>query len=262
VKGLSGTRGTGATQPLASVDNLGVLEVFFNGPNANFASNGHNIKQYTKANLVGLAATSTPGEFTFSLPETLRVAAGKAGDVTKDSYTISLRAAYDPTPGGASDNVDMIKNPSVAISAAGTASARKAVVDTAKCNDCHGDLRAHGGSILARNVEECVMCHTSTLETSPRQGGNKEAGPTTSLRFSQMIHRVHAGGVAVSDYFLYGYAAAAPFPKVDFSDIAFPGDQRDCLTCHLDGTNLLPVSASTGPTQTLLLDANGQPIKE
>lgn len=264
VKALTGTRGTGATTPVAGVDRFSTLNVFFNGPNTDFVSNGHDIKQYGKANLVGLAATTTPGEFTFSLPETLREAAGKAGDVSKDSYTLSIRAAYDPTPGAAPDNdrVDMIKNPTVAISAAGTAAARKAVVDTAKCNECHGDLRAHGGDILARNVEECIMCHTSTLETSPRQGANKEPGPTNSLRFSQLVHRIHAGGMAVENYVLYGYAAAAPFPKVDFSDIPFPGDQRDCLACHISGTNTVPVTASPAPTQTLILDANGQPIKE
>jgi OmcA/MtrC family decaheme c-type cytochrome len=264
VKAMRGTRLSGATQPVTSVDNISTLNVFFNGPNTDFLSNGHDIKQYNKASLVGLVATSTPGEFTFSLPETLREAAGKAGDVTKSSYTLSIRAAYDPTPGAAPDNdrLDMIKNPTAAISAAGAPVARKSVVDNAKCNNCHGNLQEHGGDILARNVEECIMCHTSTLETSPRQGANKDPGPTTSLRFSQLVHRVHGSAIATQSYVLYGYASAAPFPKVDFSAVPFPGDVKDCLTCHIDGTQFVPVSGSPAPTQTLVLDANGQPIKK
>jgi OmcA/MtrC family decaheme c-type cytochrome len=265
VKGLSGTRAAGATQPLASVDNFGMLEVFFNGPNTDYVSHGHSIKQYGKSRLVNLAATPTPGEFTFSLPETLREAAGSAGDVTKDSYTVSIRAAYDPTPGTApaTDQVDMIKNPTAAISAAGTATPRKQVVDTGKCNACHGNLVSHGGDILVHNVEQCVMCHTSTMETSLWQGDNKDPGLTTSLRFSQLVHRAHAGGMAVAPYVLYGYSPPGiKHPQFDLSNLAFPGDRRACGTCHLDGTAVVPVSASTAPTQTLFLDANGQPIKQ
>jgi OmcA/MtrC family decaheme c-type cytochrome len=272
VKALTGTRATGATTPVTSVESLSTLNVFFNGPNQEFALNGHNIKQYNKASLVSLVATSTAGEFTFSLPETLRVAAGKAGDVTKDSYTLGIRAVYDPTPGDAgpsTDRVDMIRNPTIAIAAAGTPTARLKVADTTFCNDCHGNLQAHGGDILAKNVEECIMCHTSTLETSPRQSANKDPGPTTSLRFSKMVHRIHAGGMAVQDYVLYGFASAPPYPKVDFSHIGFPGDRRDCSQCHrveadagASTTFYVPPKASTAPTQTLFLDADGGIVQQ
>jgi OmcA/MtrC family decaheme c-type cytochrome len=264
VRALTGTRLSGAVVPVGSVDNFATLNVFFNGPNSDFALNGHNIKQYGKASLVGLVATSTAGEFTFTLPETLREAAGSAGDPTKDSFTLGIRAAYDPTPNASPDNdrVDMLKNPTAAIAAAGTPVARLAVVETAKCNACHGDLRAHGGDILARNVEECIMCHTATLETSPRQGANKEPGPTTTLRFSQLVHRIHAGHMATDPYVLYGYASAAPYPQVDFSSMSFPGDLKDCTACHAGTSYYVPVLASPSPTQTLLLDAMGQPIPQ
>lgn len=264
VKALTGTRLSGAVAPVTSVDNFSTLNVFFNGPNSDFVFNGHDIKQYNKASLVSLVATSTPGEFTFSLPETLREAVGTRADPTKDSFTLSIRAAYDPTPNATPDNdrVDMLKNPTVAFSAAGAAVARAAVVDTAKCNSCHGDLREHGGDILARSVEECIMCHTASLETSPRQGANKEPGPTRSLRFSQLVHRIHAGDTATNPYVVYGYASMAPYPKADFSSVAFPGDPKACGACHLDGSYFVPVKASPTPTQTLILDDAGQPIKQ
>jgi OmcA/MtrC family decaheme c-type cytochrome len=263
VKALTGTRLTGAVVPVAGIDNLSTLNVFLNGPNGDFVLNGHDIKQYGKASLVGLAATSTPGEFTFSLPETLRAATATFADVSKDSFTLGIRAAYDPTPNASPDNdrVDMLKNPTVAISAAGAPVVRDAVVDNAKCNACHGDLREHGGDILARNVEECIMCHTKTLETSPRQGANKEPGPTVSLRFSQLVHRIHGSQVATAPYFVYGYASMAPYPKVDFTSVRFPGDAKDCRSCHLDGTYFVPLLGSPTPTETLVLDDAGAPIK-
>jgi len=264
VKALTGTRLSGALTPVTSVDSFSTLNVFFNGPNSDFVFDGHNIKQYNKASLVGLVATSTPGEFTFSLPETLRAATGTLADPTQGSFTLGIRAAYDPTPNAAPDNdrVDMSKNPTVAISAAGAPVPRGAVVDTDKCNTCHGVLQEHGGDILARSVEECIMCHTASLETSPRQGGNKEPGPTTSLRFSQLVHRVHAGDTAENPYVLYGYAAAPPYPKADFSSVAFSGDPKACTACHLDESYFVPVKASPSPTQTLVLDDAGLPLKQ
>jgi OmcA/MtrC family decaheme c-type cytochrome len=262
VKALTGTRLSGAVVPVTSVDGLSVLNVFFNGPNSDFGYDGHNIKQYSKVNLVSLAATTTPGEFTFSLPETLRAAAGTRGDPSKDSYTLTIRAVYDPTPNANPDDdkVDMIKNPSIAIAAAGTPVARGAVVDMAKCNSCHGDLRKHGGDILARSVEACVMCHTATFETSTRQGGNKEPGPTTSERLSLLVHRIHGAQIATQPFVIYGYASKAPYPKLDLSEVGFPGDAKACNACHLDGTYFVPVKASPTPTQTLTLDDAGQPI--
>jgi OmcA/MtrC family decaheme c-type cytochrome len=268
VRALTGTRLSGATVPVTSADRFSTLNVFLNGPNADYASNGHNIKYYQKAALVGLSASNTPGEFTFALPETLRVAVGANADPAKDSFTLGIRAAYDPTPNAAPDNdrVDMQKNPTIAIAAAGTAVPRVAVVDTAKCNSCHGVLSWHNGSaFMARNTDQCVMCHTATIETSGPQGGNREPGPTKSLRFSKLIHRIHAGGMATEPYVLYDYAPMPPYPTLDFTDIGFPGDRKDCVSCHIsasDPTYDIPLQASTAPTQTLILDGTGKPITQ
>ncbi len=262
VRALTGTRSGGATVPVTSADSFSILNVFLNGPNSDYVSHGGNLKQYGKDTLVDLAATATAGEFTFSLPETLREAAGDRADATTDSFTLAIRAAYDPTPGASPDNdrVDMRENPTIAISAAGTAVARKAVVDTDKCNTCHGDLQRHGSSILARSVEMCIMCHTSTFETSARQAANQVPGPTETLRFSKLIHRIHAGHMATQPYVVWGYAPAAPYPEADFSSLAFPGDLKDCSACHLEGTYFVPIQASPSPTQTFVLDAAGQPV--
>jgi OmcA/MtrC family decaheme c-type cytochrome len=267
VKALSGTRATGATAPLTSLDQLAILNVFLNGPNSDYLSNGHDIKMYKKAELSALAADAEhAGEFTFTLPESLRAAVQGIGDPGLDSYTLSIRAAYDPTPGAAPDNdrVDMLRNPTAAFTAAEETPlvARRAVVNTDKCNSCHGDLRGHGGDIFARNVEECAMCHTASMDTTERQAANKEAGRTTSLRLSTMIHRIHAGPYANDPFTAYGFAPMPPYPEIDFSDLEYPGDLRDCAKCHEAGTYFLPLADSILPSTTVELDSEGQVVGE
>ncbi len=261
IRARTGTRATGAILPVTSVDNLSLLSVFINGPNSGYGLSGNTIVPITKAELAALTMDAThPGEFTFALPKTLRETVGSLGDPELDSYTLSLRGAYDPTPGIAPDNdrTDMLKNPAAAFTASEELLVRRPVVETAKCNSCHGDLRGHGGGILAKNVEQCVMCHTGTLDTRVRQGANKVAGATTSLRFSTLVHRIHGKGVAKLPYYAYGFSAAAPFPKLDFSAVPFPGDVRDCASCHAAGTYFLPLPEGDPPTQTAILDAEGK----
>ncbi len=263
IRARTGTLDTGAVNPVASVNNFQLLNVFLNGPNTGFLANGGNIKQIAKADLVDFVADgATPGEFTFKLPSTLRELVAGLGNPDVDSYTLSLRGNYDPTPGAMPDNdrVDMLKNPTFAFTAGEELKARAAIVDTNKCNNCHGDLRFHGGGTLARSTEQCAMCHTATFDTRGRQGVSKIAGPTTSLRFSTLIHRVHGNSLAEQPYVVYGYSATAPHPQVDFSEVLYPGDLRDCTTCHVGNSYTLPLPLGTPPTQTAVLDANGAVI--
>jgi OmcA/MtrC family decaheme c-type cytochrome len=128
------------------------------------------------------------------------------------------------------------------------------IVSTAKCNSCHGDLRGHGGDNFARNVEECAMCHTASLDTSVRQGANHIPGQTTSLRFSTLIHRIHAGSYASDPYSVFGYSPALPYPEIDFSEREYPGDLRDCAKCHTAGSYFLPLAEGALPSRTVTLD--------
>lgn len=262
IRARTGTRATGPVTPVTHVDHLQTLNVFVNGPNERYAANGNSIVQISKASLVNLAADpANPGEFTFSLPKSLRETVAGMGVAELDSYTMSLRAAYDPTPAEAgSDRLDMRRNPTRAFSASEELVARTQVVDTDKCNACHANLSGHGGATLARNVEQCVMCHTANFDTSGRQGQNKVAGPTTSLRFSTMVHRIHAGNKAELPYIVYGRSATPPNPVIDLSDIGFPGALQDCASCHVGSTYQLPLPPSTPPTETVILDADGKVV--
>lgn len=101
------------------------------------------------------------------------------------------------------------------------------VVKTDNCNQCHVELRAHGGSI--RTANQCVLCHTS--------GAEDASGNGVSLDFRVLIHKLHDGlhlpsvlGVATNVDGSRNYAATAvPYvitdddgDTTDFSGVAFP----------------------------------------
>ena len=263
IKALTGTRAAPPATPVTNPAAFSWLEAQINGPNTGYVLNAYNLVRVPKEMLVNLVADpAVPGEFTFSLPRSLRALVGTVGDPETDSYTLSIRPQYDPTPGAQPDNdkVDQLTNPTKEFGAGEVVTPRAPVADTAKCNSCHGALTMHGTYALAKNTEQCALCHTSTFDTRVRQGANKQAGPTTSLRLSTMVHRIHGTSIAERPYKLYGYAAMAPFPIVDFSEIGFPGDTRDCTKCHFTTPELtytLPLPEGDPPSQLVELDADG-----
>jgi OmcA/MtrC family decaheme c-type cytochrome len=97
--------------------------------------------------------------------------------------------------------------------AGGTPEPRRVVVDIANCNTCHDRLAFHGGQRL--NPQECVMCHNPNFTS--------EDPPSVSLDFKRLVHRLHRGEDLTQPY-------------LDFNHLRFPGDLRDCVTCHVDGT--------------------------
>ena len=95
--------------------------------------------------------------------------------------------------------------------------ARRQVVSSAKCAACHQNLAfVHGGSRPA--TQECVICHNPTLT----DGTSKQ-----SVSLATQIHSIHRGDSLANPYIL---------GTTNFQDVRFPGDLRDCVTCHLAGT--------------------------
>ncbi len=96
------------------------------------------------------------------------------------------------------------------------------LVETASCNNCHGQLSAHGGSRVEANM--CGLCHNPD-NVDPETGN--------SLDFRVLIHRIHDGEnlPSVQDgqpYYIVGHGGSIN----DFSTVAFPQDVRNCTTCH------------------------------
>jgi OmcA/MtrC family decaheme c-type cytochrome len=141
---------------------------------------------------------------------------------------------------------------------------RRSVVNLDNCNLCHDRLVLHGGQRF--NIEECVMCHNPNASDVARRPADKV--PVESIDFKRMIHRIHTGEELTAQgdttdcspsgtpnafgcFTIYGFGTP---PSVNnFNHVRFPGDRRDCATCHLDGTWEVQENPRPGalPTQTL-----------
>jgi OmcA/MtrC family decaheme c-type cytochrome len=98
--------------------------------------------------------------------------------------------------------------------------ARRQVVSTAKCGACHVDLTfIHSGN--RAGSQECVICHNPSLS---------DGTSGQSVSFATQIHSIHRGENLANPYVL---------GSTNYQDVRFPGDLRDCTTCHLPGTYLV-----------------------
>ncbi len=131
----------------------------------------------------------------------------------------------------------------------GTVTARRTVVDVAKCDKCHDQLSLHGGN---RNDEPqlCAICHNpydTDVNRRPKTGAGIpdtvaaiDGKKMEAIDFKRMIHGIHAAaktslngattlyGFRNKGIVVYGFGNVAN----DFSDIRFPGILNDCTACH------------------------------
>jgi OmcA/MtrC family decaheme c-type cytochrome len=118
--------------------------------------------------------------------------------------------------------------------------ARRQVVSTEKCAACHMNLGfVHSGT--RNNTQECVICHNPTLV---------DGTSGQSVNFAWQIHSIHRGENLANPYAL---------GTTNYQEVRFPGDLRDCTTCHLAGTYLpenigaqAAVASTKGFTKTTL----------
>jgi OmcA/MtrC family decaheme c-type cytochrome len=69
--------------------------------------------------------------------------------------------------------------------------------------------------------QECVICHNPSLS---------DGTSGQSVSFATQIHSIHRGENLANPYVL---------GSTNYQDVRFPGDLRDCTTCHLPGTYLV-----------------------
>ena len=140
------------------------------------------------------------------------------------SYTVSIEARNSVTllagttkQTTASDNANPMEYYFSVDSSAPLA--RRQVVSTEKCAACHVNLTfVHGGT--RNNTQECTLCHNPTLVDSTLK---------QSVNFAWQIHSIHRGENLANPYML---------GTTNYKEVRFPGDLRDCTTCHLAGTYL------------------------
>jgi OmcA/MtrC family decaheme c-type cytochrome len=138
------------------------------------------------------------------------------------SFTVSLEASNNVTlmagttkQTAASDNASPVRT---YFSVDGSPmQPRRQVVATAKCAACHKDLTfVHGGR--RSETQECVMCHNPTLVDSTLQ---------QSVSYASQIHSIHRGENLKNPYML---------GTTNYQEVRFPGDLRDCSTCHVNNS--------------------------
>jgi len=194
------------------------LNVIMSGPTLDYA-----IPPQIRERADGATSSGANYSYTFSTPIPAD-ATGTWGFSIEARLTVTL----NPAPKDATTARDSAFNP--VFYAAVTdevAVPRRVVVDIAKCNTCHVKLAFHGGNRL--NTQECVFCH------NPNMHDDQE--PAESLDFKRLIHKIHRGENLTQTY-------------LSFNAVVFPGDLRDCETCHTGGSQQIPENAPAGRLPT------------
>jgi OmcA/MtrC family decaheme c-type cytochrome len=211
------------------------LNLLMGGPTTDYAINPTR-ERADGASFDGMTAVYT---FTHAIPET---ATGTWAFSIEARRTVVL----DPAPPEGPDFTEGALNVvHYANLSGGMPEPRRTVVALANCNTCHDRLVLHGGQRL--EVEECVICHNPNASDVARRPA--DASPPESIDFKRMIHRIHTGEDLTQDYTIYGFGGSIH----NFNEVRYPGDRRDCTSCHVDGTWNVAENTPPGrlPTQTL-----------
>jgi OmcA/MtrC family decaheme c-type cytochrome len=140
--------------------------------------------------------------------------------------------------------------------------ARRTVVASAKCSNCHEWFEGHGGNRVYE-TQVCVMCHVPGLATSGR-GIDKDLTtyafspadvkkltdwnfdktlpnaalnfPVTTNNFKDMIHGIHAGRDRVTPFNDVRDSGSRGITLLDLRRMDFPGKLNNCESCHVTGT--------------------------
>lgn len=206
------------------------LSMVIAGPNSDYAT-------YWSENVLTTPSNNGIVNYTFTrgIPED-----------AKGSFTVAVQGYRNITlqPGTTKQiaNVrDAGFNKLVAFAVTDTAPvARRRVVTQEHCNSCHGSLTFHGGS--RQDVQYCVMCHNANWDDKGRRPADKL--PTESIHMKTMIHKIHTGHELDNDLTIYGFGNVPH----NYNEVTYPGDRRNCLACHLPGTQQLPLPKGVLPT--------------
>ncbi len=193
------------------ISKLTTMRVVLGGPNTDYGTGPAGIR-------VSEDPTKTPGSngvYTYTM--TNKIPAGATG-----SYTVSLEAQSTQTIAAGTTNSTSATNNAHPVeyylSVDGSPVVpRRQVVASQKCGACNQDLTiVHSGT--RAETQECVICHNPTLT----DGTSKQ-----SVDYPVQIHSIHRGENLANPYVL---------GTTNYQAIRFPGDLRDCSTCHVNNS--------------------------
>jgi OmcA/MtrC family decaheme c-type cytochrome len=135
---------------------------------------------------------------------------------------------------------------------------RRKAVKTENCNVCHATLAMHGEA--RRDTEFCVMCHSASQTDQDKRKTANGPMPPENVHYKRLIHRIHTGANLGESFVVYGGTPAKPGP-IEFGDIRFPGDRRNCTKCHVPGANEPPLPGGLLPTQLPQADGSEKALQ-
>ena len=217
---------------------------------------GQAFGQPVSINLLGNAAVVAGAGGTYTVTSTVAIPAAQTGTLR---VLMEGHPAGDVTTAGAFTDRLPAKSVFKDFVITGTATARRVVVDIAKCNACHNVLSLHGNN---RTDEPgvCAVCHNPNATDASRRPaaagvltGGTDGKPEESIDFKTMIHAIHAGeagkgGFRTKGITVYGFGGSVN----NFSGVVFPGKLKDCSTCHT-GTSYQLTGVWATPTASGIL---------
>ena len=110
---------------------------------------------------------------------------------------------------------------------------RRLVVDSAKCAQCHEYFEGHGGN-RNYNMDGCTVCHNTNLSSSGTII-NDPTAPEATQNLKDMVHGIHAGDMRTNAY-EHTRSKSGINSYYDWSEVVYPNERNNCLSCHLAGT--------------------------
>lgn len=176
---------------------------------------------------------------------------GKIPAAAKGSFVVGAEAyrmvKLNPGTTKERDHRETVNNPIRYFAVTDSAPVpRRLSVSTEKCNKCHENLALHG-TVRHDPEKYCVICHNPSHTDEARRPADQMPAQAVHLKF--MIHRIHTGHELTRDFTVYGFGNRA----INFNELRFPGDRRDCETCHVNNSYRLPLPqgllATTAPRE-------------
>ena len=97
--------------------------------------------------------------------------------------------------------------------------ARRLVVDSAKCAQCHEYFEGHGGN-RNYNMDGCTLCHNPNLSSSGTIV-NDPTTPEATQNLKDMIHAIHAAEMRTNAY-KHTRSKSGSNTVYDWSDVVYP----------------------------------------
>jgi OmcA/MtrC family decaheme c-type cytochrome len=228
---------SGADGSIINPNNMARLSFTLAGPTTDY-------KSYLTENALG-KATFNAGTGTATYTFTAAIPATATGTYVMEAESY-INTTINPGTTKAVTVRDVSDNVVQPFAVTGTVTPRRQVVSIDKCNACHDKLQPHGSN--RNKTDACAVCHIPSMtDTGSRPA---TAAPAEAIDFKILVHKIHTGEELTNGYTVYGRGGA-----VDFSEVRYPGDRRDCLQCHVGSSTsvtafTLPLAKGIGASTT------------